>query len=50
MRCNLNRPAEVILDEVDAALSKLDGREKLKSARKSGFGDQVSIVICFNTY
>jgi hypothetical protein len=36
------RDAEICLDDVDVALLKLDGREKLKSAKKSGFGDQVS--------
>jgi hypothetical protein len=29
-------------DDVDVKLYKLDGREKLKSARKAGFGDQVN--------
>ena len=36
-----HRPVEVVLDDVDILLYKLDGREKLKSARKAGFGDQV---------
>jgi hypothetical protein len=43
----LSRPVDVKLDEVDEKLSKMDGRENIKSQVKRGFGDQVCFVFYF---